>query len=130
MALAVSGFAQAKDSLSKEDKQRCESLKKEVAALEKDEAAVGKELQILEEKLTQANARFEEDRAKLSGMSGCSKGNPDNSPECNRVLAGLAKSGEELASTKEQMKAPAKRKNAIENHLLTPRAMQKALGCP
>ena len=130
LALFVSGHVQGKDSLSKEDKKSCESLKKQIETLEKDKAAIDKELLGLEEKLSKSNARFEEHRAKLNGMSDCSKGNPNNSQECNQVLEGLASSGQEMASTKEQMKAPAKRKNVIENDLLTPRAMQNELHCP
>lgn len=130
LSLTLLGSVQAEDKLSKEDKKHCDDLKKKIEALDKGKAALDKEIQALEDELAKANMRFEEHRAKLNGMRGCSTGNEGNTPECIQVLEGLSASGRDITSTKELIRVPAKKKSVIENDLLTPRAMQKELKCP
>lgn len=129
----ISGLCRAEPAKSekpKSVKEQCKDIKKELKELAKQKTAFNQEVLSFETQFGEAKTRFESYRARLSGMQGCSQGNPSNSSECLQVLAGLKQSGDAMTRAEQQRKEPARQKNNVENQMLTPTAMQKALKCP
>jgi len=122
--------ALADTKLSKAAKQQCKDIKNQLKESDKQTAALKAEIERLNLQFEEAKGRFASYRGKLSGMSGCSQGNPGNNSECLQTLAGLKQSGDDMNRIDQQRLVPTRKKNTIENEMLTPKAMQKALNCP
>ncbi len=121
--------AQAKEVDPNDAKAVCAQTKAEIKQLEEEQQRAVEELKPIEARQGQAKQRFEEFRTRLRTQSGCSKGNPGNTAECEEILAGLAKSGDEISKIQDEMVAVGKKKDAVESKLLLPNEKLKAYRC-
>lgn len=113
-----------KDSkkICKEAQAQLESLQKQMEELKATKAK-------LTEEFNEARSRFEKYRSQHSGMKGCSKGNPNNSPECQQVLDGLAQAGADMNRIDAQRDQLGPKKLALENEMFKPQGQLKVHQC-
>ncbi len=113
----------------KDTRRSCDQIKKQLKGLTAEKQKLSGQKAALESEFAKAREKFESYRSRLGSMSGCSKGNPDNSAGCEEVLKGLDLSGTEMNRADEQKKSIGQGITGLENQLVQPQAEWKAYGC-
>jgi len=129
ICLLSSHLAFSKDA-DKTNKESCKSNQAQIDSLQKQIDALKLQLDSLDQQREKAKAKFEEYRAKLDPTTNCSEGNPNNTQECLKILAGLKESGAEINRVEQDRLGVSHQKNSVDDQILTPLAMKKALQCP
>jgi len=106
---------QAKD----ENKKICKELKKEKKNLEKEKSQVMFDRQAIRGQYEEAKASFDLEKSQLLKMNDCSKGNPNNTPDCNQLLSKIHATGQNLTNYQKLVSEKNNAKWKLDNEIKT-----------
>ena len=104
---------QAEDS----PKKVCKEINKQKGKIEKEKSQVMLDRQAIRGQLEEAKASFDLQKSDLLKMSNCSKGNPNNTPQCNELLTKIRVSSENISNFEKLISEKNNKKWALDNSI-------------